>query len=70
MEKAEREKAQRFCNLLCKELAGLRIDVEKSVATLGGQCFEFPAANATVGTMLDWFQMEVQALPTAFAESN
>jgi hypothetical protein len=68
-EKVEREKAQRFYNPLCKKLVGLRNDVEKSVAMLGGQCFEFPATNATVGTMLDWFWMEVQALPTAFAES-
>jgi hypothetical protein len=64
VEKTEREKAQRFRNLLRKKLAGLRHDMEKSVATLDEQCFEFPTTGATVGDMLDWFRMEVQVLPT------
>jgi hypothetical protein len=51
-------------------IAGLRHDMEKSVATLDGQCFEFPATSATVGDMLDWFRMEVQALSIAFTKSN
>jgi hypothetical protein len=51
-------------------IAGLRHDMEKSVATLDGQCFEFPTTSATVGDMLDWFRMEVQALSIAFAKSN
>jgi hypothetical protein len=70
VEKTEREKAQLFCNLLRKKLACLRHDMEKLVATLGGQCFEFPATNATVGDMLDWFRNEVQGLSTTFNESN
>jgi hypothetical protein len=53
-----------------KKLAGLCHDMEKSVATLNRQCFEFPTTNATVGTMLDFFWTEVQALPTTFDESN
>jgi hypothetical protein len=43
---------------------------KKSIATLSGQCFEFPATGANVGDMLDWFRTEVQALHTTFAESN
>jgi hypothetical protein len=35
-----------------------------------GRCFEFPAANATIGSMPYWFRIEVQAMPTAFAECN
>jgi hypothetical protein len=70
VEKTECEKAQRFRNLLREKPAGLRHDMEKSVAMLSGQCFEFPATGATVGDMLDWFRMEVQALPAAFTESN
>jgi hypothetical protein len=70
VEKVEREKAQQFHNLLHKKLAGLHVDVEKSVATLDGQCSKFPAANTTIGTILDWVWTEVQALPTAFGESN
>jgi hypothetical protein len=66
VEKAEHEKAQQFCNLLRKKLAGVRHDI----ATLSGQCFEFPATGANVGDMLDWFRTEVQALHTTFAESN
>jgi hypothetical protein len=31
---------------------------------------DFPATNATVSDMLEWFQTEVQSLPTAFAECN
>jgi hypothetical protein len=44
--------------------------MEKSVASLGGRCFDFPATNATISDMLEWFRTEVQALPTTFAESN
>jgi hypothetical protein len=56
--------------LLRKKLAGLCREMEKSVAMLCRQCFEFPATNATFGTMLDLFRMKLQAFPTAFAESN
>jgi hypothetical protein len=69
-EKVECEKSQQFRNLLHKILVGLCHDMEKSVVMLYRQCFEFPATNATVGDMLDWFWTEVQALPTTFAESN
>jgi hypothetical protein len=31
---------------------------------------DFPAINTTVSTLLDWFWMEVRALPTTFAECN
>jgi hypothetical protein len=70
VEKVECVKAQRFHNPLRKKRAGLRFDMEQSVAALGGQCLDFPATNATVGSMLDWFQTEVQAIPTAFAGCN
>jgi hypothetical protein len=30
----------------------------------------FPTTNATVSTMLNWFWMELQALPAAFVECN
>jgi hypothetical protein len=40
------------------------------VATLRGRCMDFPTMNATISTLLDWFLMEVRALPTAFAECN
>jgi hypothetical protein len=63
VEKVEREKVQRFHNLLCRKLAGLCLDMEKSVATLGGQCFEFLDTNATVGSMLDWFKIGCKRCP-------
>jgi hypothetical protein len=31
---------------------------------------DFPSANTTINDFLESFQMEVQALPTAFAECN
>jgi hypothetical protein len=31
---------------------------------------DFPNINATVFDLLEWFQMEVQSLPTAFAECS
>jgi hypothetical protein len=31
---------------------------------------DFPSANTTVNGFLEWFRMEVLALPTAFAECN
>jgi hypothetical protein len=40
------------------------------VATLGGQCMDFPATNATASTLLDWFWTEVRPLPNAFTECN
>jgi hypothetical protein len=42
------------------------------VATFGGggRCMDFPSANTIVNDFLEWFQMEVQALPTVFAECN
>jgi hypothetical protein len=70
VEKSECEKSQRFRNLVRKKLIGFRNDMKKIVAMLGGQCFEFLAIGATVGDLLDWFRTEVQALPTAFAESK
>jgi hypothetical protein len=70
LEKSEREKAQRFRQLLCTKLHGLWRNLEKSVAELGGQCFEFPSMGATVGGMLDWFRTEVRALPNTFAKAN
>jgi hypothetical protein len=41
VEKVERKKAQQFCNLLHKKLAGLCNDMEKSVATLAGNVWNF-----------------------------
>jgi predicted nucleic acid-binding Zn-ribbon protein len=70
LEKTEREKAQQFQNLQCKKLAELRRDTEESVAALGGLCEDFPTKDTTISNLLDWFQMEVQALPTAFDECN
>jgi hypothetical protein len=70
LEKTLHKKAQWFHNLLCKKLAELRCDMEESIAALRGRCMDFPTTNATVSDMLEWFQMEVQALPTAFAECN
>jgi hypothetical protein len=70
LEKTKRKKAQRFQNLLCKKLAELRRNTEELVATLGGWCEDFPATDATVSNQLDWFQKEVQALPTTFVECN
>jgi hypothetical protein len=70
VEKTEREKAQRFHNRLRKKLVGLRHDMEKIVAMLGGQCFEFPSTDATVGDILYWFRTQVQALSPAFTEIN
>jgi hypothetical protein len=31
---------------------------------------DFSSANTTANNFLEWFRMEVQALPTAFAECN
>jgi hypothetical protein len=64
------ERAHRFHNLLRKKLAELRRDMEESIAALGGRCLDFPATNAIVPSMLEWFCIEVQALPTTFAECN
>jgi hypothetical protein len=54
--------------LLRKKLAGLRCDTEESVAALGGRYDDFPATNAPVSNLLDWFRTEVRVLPTTFAE--
>jgi hypothetical protein len=70
LEKMEHEKAQRFWNLLHKKWAELWCNTEESVAALRGRCEDFPATDATVSSLLDWFWMEVQALPTDFAECN
>jgi hypothetical protein len=64
------KKPSNFAIFSAKKLAALCLDMEKSAATLSGQCFKFPTTNATIGSMLDWFRMEVQALPTAFTESD
>jgi hypothetical protein len=44
--------------------------MEESIAVLGERCMDFPTTNATVADLLDWFRMEVQALPTALTECN
>jgi hypothetical protein len=41
VEKVEREKAQRFHNLLCKKLAGLRNDVENQLPRSAGNVSNF-----------------------------
>jgi hypothetical protein len=56
--------------LLRKKLAELRRDTEELVAALGARCEDFPVTDATVSNLLDWFRMEVRALPTSFAECN
>jgi hypothetical protein len=70
LEKTEHEKAQWFCILLRKILAGLRRDMEESIAALGGGggCMDFPTTDATVFDMLEWFRTEVRVLPTTFTE--
>jgi hypothetical protein len=70
LEKMEHEKAQRFQNSLCKKLGELRVDMEATVAALGGRCMDFFCANNTVTNFLEWFWTEVQALPIAFSECN
>jgi hypothetical protein len=67
--KTERVKLQRFQDSLRKKLAELRCDTEASVATLKGRNTEFPT-SASLSNFLEWFQAEVAAMPTAFAESN
>jgi hypothetical protein len=69
LEKREHEKEQRFQNSLRKELAELWWFAEASVATLRGRRVEFPA-NASVSNLLEWFQVHVVAMPTAFTECN
>jgi hypothetical protein len=64
------KKSSDFTTYFTKKLASLCHDMEKSVTLLGGCCFHFPATKATVSDMLEWFRTEVQAPPTAFAESN
>jgi hypothetical protein len=44
--------------------------MQATVAALGGRCMDFSSANTTANNFLEWFRMEVQALPTAFAECN
>jgi hypothetical protein len=70
LEKMECEKVQRFQKSLHNKLAELRVDMEATVATLGGQCMDFPSTNTTVTDFLEWFWMEVQALPIASSECN
>jgi hypothetical protein len=61
LEKTERGKEQQFQNLLRKKLAELRRDT---------RCKDFPATDVIVSNLLDWFRMEVWALPTSFVECN
>jgi hypothetical protein len=70
LEKTEHEKAQQFQNSLYKKLVELWVDMEATVATLGGWCMDFPSANTTVTDFLEWFGMEVQALPITFSYCN
>jgi hypothetical protein len=69
-EKAETDvKVQRFQDSLHKRLAELWRETEDSMATLGGRCAEFPT-DASVSDFLGWFQVEIAAMPTAFAKCN
>jgi hypothetical protein len=72
LEKTEHENAQWFWNLLHKKLAELRCDMEESVVALewGGGCMDFPATNATISSLLDWFWTEVRVVLIAFAKCN
>jgi hypothetical protein len=63
VEKVEHEKAQWFRNLLHKKVACLRNGMEKLVATLSGQCLEFPAANATVVPCLIGSEQQCRCCP-------
>jgi hypothetical protein len=42
LEKVECDKAQQFCNLLRKKLAELHINMEESIAVLGGDAWTSP----------------------------
>jgi ATP-dependent protease HslVU (ClpYQ) ATPase subunit len=70
LEKTEHEKVQQFQNSPCKKLAELRVDMEATVAELGGRCLHFPSANTIVIDFLESFWTEVQALPITFSECN
>jgi hypothetical protein len=44
--------------------------MEATVAALGGDAWIFPSTNTTVTNFLEWFRIEVQALPITFSECN
>jgi hypothetical protein len=69
LEKTEHEKRDGSETHRAKKTAVLRRDTEALVAALGGRCVEFPT-NPSVPDLLEWFQMEVAAMPTAFADYN
>jgi hypothetical protein len=70
LEKTEHEKAQRFQNSLYKKLVELWVDMEATVATLGGDAWIFPLPTLLSPIFLEWFGMEVQALPITFSDCN
>jgi chromosome segregation ATPase len=64
LEKMEREKAQRFQNLLHKKLAELHCDTEESVAALGGRYEDFTVTTCLIGSGR-WFRRFLPLLPNA-----
>jgi hypothetical protein len=69
VQKTKHTKLQRFQDSVHQWLVELRRNTEASVATLDGSSAKF-STSASLSNFLEWFLVEVAAMPTAFAECN
>jgi hypothetical protein len=69
VQKTKHVKLQRFQDSVHQWVVELRCNTEASVATLDGSSVEF-STSASLSDFLEWFLVEVAAMPTAFAECN
>jgi ABC-type Fe3+-citrate transport system substrate-binding protein len=69
LQKTEHVKLQRFQDSVRQWLVKLRRNTEASVAMLDGSSAEF-STSTSLSDILEWFLVEVVAMPTAFVECN
>jgi hypothetical protein len=46
------------------------VNLEKAVNEIGVRCLPYPGKMSTIGEVITWFDMKIQALPSTIAKAN
>jgi hypothetical protein len=67
---AERKRFQDYHIHHCKKLRELWINLAKVVNVIGVQCLPHLGKGSTIGEIVEWFDKEIQALPSTITKVN
>jgi hypothetical protein len=54
----------------CEKLHELRVNLEIAVNEIGMCCLSYPGKSSTIGEIVEWFNKEIQALPSVIFKAN